>query len=241
MELILPIGIFIVAYLYASVGHGGASGYLAIMGLLSFSPETMRPTALILNCVVSLIAFYQFYRSGHFSWNLFWPFAFTSIPAAYMGGLIHLDDQVYKKMLAVILLFSVYRLVMPQKASSHELVKPQWPVALCIGALIGMLSGMIGIGGGILLSPLMLLFRWADVKETAGISALFIFVNSLAGLMGLASKALIWPSQPFLLLIPALVGGSIGAYYGAFRWDKFFIKRILAFVMLIACIKLWLI
>src|SRR5688572_21576280 len=178
--VLLPL----VAFLYASVGHGGASGYLALMAIFAFVPDFMRPAALLLNVAVSLIAFIQYYRQGHFDWRLFWPFAIASIPAAFLGGLIDVEEDVYKKVLGVLLILSVIRLldfrIRPQKEKAY----PPVVVALGIGAAIGFLSGLIGIGGGIILSPIILLLHWADMKKTAAVSALFIFVNSIAGLAG---------------------------------------------------------
>ncbi|MEP7267506.1 MAG: sulfite exporter TauE/SafE family protein [Saprospiraceae bacterium] len=183
--------LFLVAFLYSSVGHGGASGYLALMAFFSFAPETMWPTALMLNIFVSLIAFIQYYRSGHFKWQLFWPFAIASIPAAFIGGLIVVDAKIYKTILGVLLLFPVVRLG-GVKFNAEETQKEQKLfTSLIIGALIGLFSGMIGIGGGIILSPIILLLHWANMKQTAAVSALFILVNSMAGLAGLSQRVLI--------------------------------------------------
>lgn len=159
-ESIFYLLLFLVAFLYSSVGHGGASGYLALMAFFSFAPETMRPTALILNLFVSLTAFIQYYRNGHFRWKLFWPFAIASIPAAFIGGLIVIDAAWYKKILGILLLFPVVRLG-GVKFNSEKTDKEQTLFAsLLIGATIGLFSGMIGIGGGIILSPVILLLHW---------------------------------------------------------------------------------
>ena len=173
-----------VAFLYASVGHGGASGYLALMALFSVAPLVMKPTALLLNLCVSLTSFIQFYRGGHFKRKIFWPFALTSIPAAYAGGLIVVDGTVYKKILGLLLLLPVVRFLFFNNGDPDEKKSSNFRLSLLVGALIGFLSGLIGIGGGILLSPVLLLLKWTDQKETAAISALFIFVNSLSGLAG---------------------------------------------------------
>lgn len=242
--------ILLVSYLYASVGHGGASGYLAVMALFSVAPNEMRPSALVLNCIVSLLAFIQYYRSGHFLWSLFWPFSLVSVPAAFIGGMIHLDEQWYKKILALVLLLAVYRILMDHKTqiSSDPMVSPMNAnsrdgkillTSLFFGMGIGLLSGMIGIGGGILLSPLILMLGWADIKTTSGVSALFIFVNSLAGLAGYATKGWECPTQIWFYLPFAMLGGALGAYFGAFRWDHGVLKKMLAIVLCIACFKLW--
>ena len=172
----------IIGFFYASVGHGGASGYLAAMALSGQSQEVMRPSALVMNLFVSAVSFAQFARGGHFRWNVFWPFALTSVPCAYIGAGIHIDPVLYKRMLAVCLLFAVARLL-GIFGSERNMRAASLPFALFIGAVLGLVSGIIGIGGGILLSPVILLLGWADAKETAAVSALFIFVNSAAGVM----------------------------------------------------------
>ena len=155
-EILFYILLPLVAFLYAAVGHGGASGYLALMAFFSFATDFMRPTALLLNLAVSLIAFIQYYRQGHFDWKLFWPFALASVPAAFLGGMIVVEADVYKKVLGVLLLFSVIRLLDFRVRNTKENVHPQLLISLTIGAAIGFLSGLIGIGGGIILSPVML-------------------------------------------------------------------------------------
>lgn len=237
-EILFYILLPIVAFLYAAVGHGGASGYLALMAFFSFAPDFMRPTALLLNLAVSLIAFIQYYRQGHFDWKLFWPFALASIPAAFIGGMLVVDADVYKKVLAILLLFSVIRLLGFKTQESKTESHPQVLIALVIGAVIGLLSGMIGIGGGIILSPVILLLHWADMKKTAAVSALFIFVNSLAGLAGLFTKGIQLESQMLWMLLIAFVGGALGSYFGAGHFENKKLKWILAVVLLIASVKL---
>jgi uncharacterized membrane protein YfcA len=232
--LLLPV----VAFLYAAVGHGGASGYLALMAFFSFAPDFMRPAALLLNIAVSMIAFAQYYRQGHFDWKLFWPFALASVPAAFIGGLIVIEADVYKKVLAVLLIFAVIRLLDFRIRENKENVHPQLMISLCIGAAIGFLSGLIGIGGGIILSPVILLLHWADMKKTAAVSALFIFVNSLAGLAGLWTKGFQIETQMIWMLLLAFVGGAIGSYFGAGHFENKKLKWILALVLLIASVKL---
>jgi uncharacterized membrane protein YfcA len=228
----------VVAFLYASVGHGGASGYLALMAFFSFAPDFMRPAALLLNLAVSLIAFIQYYRNGYFDWKLFWPFALASIPAAYFGGQIEVGEEVYKKILGVLLLIAVIRLFDFRIRQHKEDVHPPMLLALWIGGGIGFLSGLIGIGGGIILSPVILLLHWADMKRTAAVSALFIFVNSLAGLAGLWQNGIEVDMQMIWMLVIAFAGGALGAYYGSSKFENRRLKWILAVVLVIASVKL---
>ncbi len=238
LEIIFYVLLVLVAFLYSSVGHGGASGYLALMAFFSFAPETMRPTALLLNIFVSLIAFVQYYRGGFFKWNLFWPFALASFPAAFIGGMITVDVALYKKILAVLLLFSVVKLLGIKFKTATFDVKQNVSLALLIGAIIGLFSGMIGIGGGIILSPIILLMHWADMKKTATVSALFIFVNSIAGLAGLFTKGFEFKTEMGLMIVLALMGGIAGSYFGANKFKSEFLNKLLAIVLIIASIKL---
>ncbi len=230
--------LFLVALIYSSVGHGGASGYLALMVFFSFAPDTMRSTALMLNISVSLIAFLQYYRGGHFRWQLFWPFAIASIPAAFLGGLIMIDAKWYKIILGVLLLFSVVRLVGWRFKNNSIKSEQSLLLSLLIGALIGILSGMIGIGGGILLSPVILLLHWANMKQTAAVSALFILVNSISGMAGLMTKGFYFSSDMLWMIIIAFSGGLLGSYLGAIKIGGSSLKNILALVLLMASIKL---
>lgn len=235
--LFIPL-LFIVAFLYASVGHGGASGYLALMALFSFSPSIMRSSSLILNIIVSFISFYQYYKGGYFKWKLFWPFIITSIPAAFVGAIITLDEFAYKKILAVLLILPILRLlgIIGKESDTIKELNLFW--ALIIGAIIGLLSGMMGIGGGILLSPIILLLHWGNMKQTATISALFICLNSISGLVGLISKGITIDHNIFIWVIIAVTGGIAGAYFGRKQFSNNVLKSILAFVLLIASIKL---
>jgi len=238
LEILFYVLLVLVAFLYSSLGHGGASGYLALMAFFSFAPEMMRPTALLINIFVSLIAFVQYYRGGFFKWNLFWPFALASFPAAFIGGMISVDVGLYKKILAVLLLFSVVRLLGIKFKTATFDVKQNVFLALLIGAIIGLFSGMIGIGGGIILSPIILLLHWADMKKTAAVSALFIFVNSLAGLAGLFTKGFEFKTEMGLMIVLALLGGILGSYFGANKFKSEFLNKILAIVLIIASLKL---
>jgi uncharacterized protein len=234
---LLLIGIM--AFLYASVGHGGASGYLALMAIFGTSPTLMKSSALILNVFVSLVAFVQYYRAGHFRWNLFWPFAIASIPLSYIGATLPITDSLYKKLLALALAIAIARMLF-QPIDKKETKPVLLWLSLVIGAGIGLLSGMLGIGGGIILSPVILLLGWGRVKETAAVSALFIFVNSMSGLYGLFQKGFVPNVQLSSWLIAALIGGFIGAYQGSFKFNLQTLRYILASVLLIAVAKLYL-
>lgn len=237
---LLPVLLLIVAFLYASVGHGGASGYLAVMILFGVATkEEMKSSALILNLLVSLVAFWQF--RSHFRWSLFWVFAASSIPAAFLGAYLPVHTAIYNKLLALFLIVAILRLVnlIPSKEPSDVSAQPNRAVALAIGGIIGLLSGMLGIGGGIILSPVILLFGWADMKQTAAISALFIFVNSLSGFAGLLLKG--FQPQPYIYLWLgfAFAGGMLGAYLGSKKMNVIVLRYMLAFVLSIAAVKLF--
>lgn len=230
--------LFIVAFLYAAVGHGGASGYLALMAVFGMLPEIMKPTALLLNLFVSLSAFLLFYKEGHFKWKIFMPFALASIPFSFLGGMIALDASIYKKILGVLLLIPVVRLAAFPNKDIHDLKQSTVFLSLLIGACIGFLSGLIGIGGGIILSPVLLLLAWTNQKQTAAISALFIFVNSLSGLAGQLTKGINFQSEMFILVGVAFAGGSVGAWLGAKKFNQNILKYLLATVLLMASVKL---
>ncbi len=224
------------AFLYASVGHGGASGYLAVLAIFAVAPAVMKQTALVLNLGVSLLAFYQFYRQKYFRFELFWPFALTSVPMSYLGAQFVLSDANYKRILGICLVIAIVRMLATFKSDEQRFVS--LPLALIFGAVIGLFSGMIGIGGGILLSPILLLMRWATLKEAAAISALFIFVNSVAGLLGLKNGIHVDQTLVFWIT-SALVGGMFGARWGAQIASNKAVKWVLALVLLIASAKLW--
>lgn len=236
--ILFYILLFIVAFLYASVGHGGASGYLALMAIFSVAPAVMKPTALLLNLFVSLTSFIQFYRSGYFRWKIFWPFALASIPLAYLGGRVMMDADVYKKILGVLLLVPIARFFFFSNTKTEEQKDSNLLLSLLIGGVIGLVSGLIGIGGGILLSPILLLLKWTDQKQTAAISALFIFVNSLAGLAGQVTKGIQFTPEMVTYVAIAFVGGLCGAYFGALKFRQTILKNVLATVLLLAVYKL---
>lgn len=236
--ILFYILLFLVAFLYSSVGHGGASGYLALMALFSISPEVMKPTALLLNLFVSLTSFIQFYRGKHFNWKLFLPFAITSVPMAYLGGRMALADDVYKKILGILLIIPIIRFIFFANMKIDDLRNPNVILSLMIGAAIGLLSGLIGIGGGIILSPVLLLLKWADMKQTAAISALFIFVNSLSGLAGQLQKGITFSADMYAYVAVAFVGGICGAYFGSLKFKQNILQYLLAAVLIIASYKL---
>lgn len=230
--------LFFVAFLYASVGHGGASGYLALMAIFSITPEVMKPTALLLNLFVSLTSFIQYCRGRHFKWKVFLPLAIASIPMSFIGGLVVVDGTIYKKILGVLLLIPIIRFLFFKNPEINQTNKPDIILSVIIGGCIGLLSGLIGIGGGIILSPILLLLKWTDQKQTAAISALFIFVNSLAGLAGQLTKGIHFSTDMVWYVVIAFAGGLCGAYFGALRFKQTILKNILATVLLLAVYKL---
>lgn len=236
--IIFYILLFLVAFLYSSVGHGGASGYLALMAIFSFSPDVMKPTALLLNLFVSLTAFFQFYRGKHFNWRIFLPFAVASVPMSFIGGLIDVDADIYKKILGVLLLIPVARFLFFANLHVKELKESNIFLSVLIGAAIGFLSGLIGIGGGIILSPVLLLLHWANMKQTAAISALFIFVNSLSGLAGQWTKGISFSADMYGYVAVAFAGGICGAYFGSLKFRSDILKYLLALVLGVAAYKL---
>ena len=229
----------LVAFLYSSVGHGGASGYLAIMAIAGVAPLMMKQSALIMNLAVSLFSFIGFYRAGAFKLKLFIPFMVASIPMAFWGGTMSLPDSIYKKILAVCIFISIIRLLFQfedSKEPNREI--PLW-AGLLSGGSIGLLSGLLGIGGGIILSPLMLLMRWSKLKETAAVSALFIFVNSVSGLYGQIQKGgLILPKELQIAVAATIIGGLLGSYYGSQKFNYKTLKYLLAVGLTIASLKL---
>jgi uncharacterized protein len=259
--LLLSLLILLAAALYSSVGHGGASGYLAAMALFGLAPAVMRPTALCLNLLVSSLAAYRFRRAGHFRWRAFWPFALTSVPAAYAGGAIMLPATIYKQLVGLALLFAAVRLFIharklrgahdaaPLDAAANGRVTDTAEekaggrdaplrLALPLGAVLGLLSGMTGVGGGIFLSPLLLLAGWAGARQTAAVSAAFIFVNSAAGLLGNpAGAGSVSAALPYFALA-ALAGGLVGTEFGSRRLPPLWVRRLLAAVLVVAGLKL---
>lgn len=239
ITILIAILIFVVALLYSTVGHAGASGYLAAMALFGMAPLIMKPTALTLNVIVALIGTVRFYRAGFFSWRTFWPFAMASIPAAFIGGSLTLPVSIYKSIVGVVLLYSAVRLFFSARAADKgkTTLVPIW-MALILGAAIGLLSGLTGVGGGIFLSPVLLLMHWAKTKETSGVSAAFILVNSIAGLLGHVSAISFIPADILYWAPAALVGGWIGSELGTRLLPVSEIRKWLSVVLLLAGLKL---
>lgn len=241
---ILAALFLLVGALYASVGHAGASGYLAVMALVGVEALTMRPAALAINVVVAAIAFAQFARAGHFSWRLFWPLAIASTPAAFIGGSISLPGPYLAVAIGAVLLLTSGRMAWTglRRKAEHDGRPPPSPPpvthAMACGGGIGLIAGLTGTGGGIFLSPLMLLLRWADPKRTAATAALFILCNSAAGLAGVAIRG--WrPSTDHVVLAAAAgVGGLAGARIGSRLATPRSLNMILALVLLMAGLKL---
>jgi uncharacterized protein len=235
--LALAAAMLVAAFAYASVGHGGASAYLAALALAGVAPAEMRPIALALNILVSAIGTWKFQRAGYFRWRLFWPFAIVSIPLAFLGGAIVLPGHTYKILVGVVLVYAAWQLWMSARLGD-EIRTPREPPlawAMAVGAVLGLLSGLTGVGGGIFLSPLLLILGWVGTKQTSATSAPFILVNSIAGLAaGFTMKSAALPSQIWILAAAVLVGGWFGAEYGSRRFANPAVRRILALVLALA-------
>lgn len=236
---LLAAGMLFAAFGYASVGHGGASAYLAAMALAGVAPQEMRPIALLLNVLVSSLASYKFYRAGHFRWRLFWPFAVVSIPLAYVGGAITLPGQAYKILVGLVLLYAAWQLWRSGRTGEEMRPVREPPVhwAMAIGAAMGLLAGLTGVGGGIFLSPLLLMLGWAGTKQTSAVAAPFILVNSIAGLAAVARSAAL-PAYVWMLAPAVIIGGWLGAEYGSRRFANPLVRRVLAVVLALAGAKM---
>ncbi len=239
-QILLAILVFLASALYASVGHAGASGDIAAMGLMGVPIAQMKPIALVLNLFVATIGTYRFYRAGYFSWSLLWPFVITSVPMAYLGGRITLPGNLYRPLVGAVLLYAAYRLVSltlrkgePEKSKGAPLIP-----AMLWGAVIGLLSGLTGVGGGIFLSPLLLLMGWAETRESAGVSAAFILANSMAGLAGNIAVVHKLPHMIVWLIPAAILGGVVGSELGSRRLNPIALRRLLAVALVIAAFKM---
>ena len=233
---------FAASILYSSVGHGGASGYLAAMGLFGVAPAIMRPTALVMNIAVASISLYKFSRASGFHWRLFWPFAVTAVPMAFVGGRIQLPILWFGVLVGCVLLFSAVRLFIETLTTGGKArtIKGPPPIAfaLALGAAIGLLSGLTGVGGGIFLSPLLVLTGWATVRDSAAPTAAFVLVNSISGLLGLLSRQPTLPDALPYWVAAVIVGGLIGATYGSRRLGNNAMRQALAAVLVIAGAKM---
>jgi hypothetical protein len=237
----LAAGMLVAAFGYAAVGHGGASAYLAALALAGIAPAEMRPVALALNVLVSSLATWKFYRAGHFRWRLFWPFAAAAIPLAYVGGAITLPGQAYRILVGIVLVYAAWQLWRSARAGDEmrELRQPPLAAAMAIGGAMGLLAGLTGVGGGIFLSPLLLMLGWAGTKETSAVAAPFILVNSVAGLAALfVTQGPSLPSYAWALAPAVLIGGWLGAEYGSRRFANPVLRRVLAVVLALAGAKM---
>ncbi len=235
--LLLSAAVLGVAFLYSSVGHAGASGYIAVMALFQVAPDAIKPVALVLNILVAVIASVQFWRAGHFSWRLFWPFALLSVPMAFVGGYFALPAGWLKPLLGVVLLASAARFLFKQ-GDPAVVRAPGHPLAVGVGGAIGLLSGWTGTGGGIFLTPVMLLCKWARTKQVAAVSAAFILLNSVSGLAGHLSKGGGVPIMAWQLAGAAILGGLAGSYCGSRKWPVRTIQIVLSAVLVMGGVKL---
>ncbi len=243
--IILAIAILMIAMLYASVGHAGASGYLAAMAIVTTMPqEDMKAVALTLNLFVGGIGTYHFVRAGHFDWPTFWPFAIAAVPMAFLGGWWTLPAMVFQPLIGVVLLYAAVALMLHRrKAEPHTPTSttalPPWPIALACGGVLGLLAGLTGTGGGIFLSPLLLMMHWASPQRTAAVTIVFVFANSLAGFGGVLAEAPHLPAALPIYIATALVGGLIGAHMGARVLPGHGIRLLLSAVLVIAAVKMF--
>jgi len=238
---LLAAGMLVAAFGYAAVGHGGASAYLAAMALAGIAPAEMRPVALLLNILVSSLATYKFRRAGYFRWRLFWPFAAVSIPFAYLGGAITLPGEAYRMLVGAVLLYAAWQLWQSGRGGEEmrALREPPLAWALAIGAAMGLLAGLTGVGGGIFLSPLLLMLGWAGTKQTSAVAAPFILVNSAAGLAAVfVAQGASLPTYVPVLAVAVLAGGWLGAEYGSRRFANPLVRRVLAVVLAAAGAKM---
>jgi uncharacterized protein len=233
----LVIACFAASVLFASVGHGGASAYLAVMGFAGLAPATMKPVALTLNIAVSALALVMFARAGHFRWRLFWPLAAASVPAAFVGGWLQSPDPIFKLILAAALLVGAWRLAFGGLAGDFATRDPRLPALLGLGVTLGFLSGLVGIGGGIFLTPLLIFFRWTPAQPAAAVSAAFIFANSISGLGGFLVKGGAVPSLAWMLLPAVIAGGWLGSAWGSRKARSLALRRSLAAVLVVAAAK----
>ncbi|MFH1096711.1 MAG: sulfite exporter TauE/SafE family protein [Candidatus Desantisbacteria bacterium] len=237
--IILTILMFVIALLYSSVGMGGGTSYVAAMAFLSIAPAIMKPSSLILNIIVASIASITYIRAGRFSWSILWPFLITSIPCAFLGGFITLQATVFKLIVGVVLLFASYQLVFASQGGGQQVLRPpRLSISLLVGALLGLVAGLTGTGGGFLLSPLFILMGWAEAQVVCGIIAVFVLVNSIFGLTGCLSKIAFVPKEIIFLAIAVTLGGCLGSRYGSQRASNKIIRKVLAVVLGIAALKM---
>jgi len=234
---LLVLGAAVVSLLYSMVGHAGGSGYIAVMSLAGIAPAEIRPISLALNVLVASIATLQFGRTGHFSWRLFWPFALAAVPMAFLGGVLELPRRAFGVIVGIVLLGSAVNLLRRPRGSAATRPPPRL-TALAAGGGIGLFAGLTGSGGGIFLTPLLLLRRWAEAPTASAVSALFILVNSLAGLAGVSASAGRLPVVALPLALAVVAGGLVGSWLGSRQLPELAIRRVLAAVLVVAGGKL---
>lgn len=237
--LCLAAAVFAAAVLYSSVGHGGASAYIALMAIAGLAPEDIRPAALVLNILVAALGAWRYVRAGRFDARVFWPFAATAIPAAFVAGSVDVPEQIYRPLLALALAAAALRyIVWPEVDAKKQAAPPKVWIALPAGGALGALAGLTGIGGGVFLSPLLVFMGWADAKRATGIAACFIVANSVAGLAGRAASLTTLPSYLPLLALAALGGALVGTSVSLGRLDKKGLLRVLGAVLGVAAAAL---
>ena len=237
-EILIPILLLMIAFLYASVGHGGASGYIAVLTLFSIPLQVYKPVVLVLNIIIAGIAFIQFYRAGYFKWKLAWGFLLTSIPCAFIGSQFKTSEHVYNLILGIALLFPIIRLLTDSPKEKKGKKEIQLMPALMWGAVIGLASGFLNIGGGIFLSPVIILMAWGNTKDAAAVSSLFIVCNSLSGLAAAGLHASSFTNTSYTWIAAAVCGGLAGAYLGSHKFQLTTVRYILSAVLCMAAVKL---
>jgi uncharacterized membrane protein YfcA len=238
IEITIALLLFVLGFFYASVGHGGASGYIAVFSLTSIAAGVYKPLVLLLNIIVSGSAFLQFKKAGYLKWGLILPFLITSIPFAYIGAKFYVNGEIYNILLGLALLFPIARLLLINPSEKKERKEISILAGLLIGAILGFAAGLLNIGGGIFLSPVLILMGWANAKESAAAAAFFIFCNSIAGLLSIKEQSFFIQDYSYLWFFAAISGGMIGAYFGSNLYQNKTIRYVLASVMSLACIKL---
>jgi len=237
---LLLTSVFAIAFFYSSVGHGGATGYLAALALLGIAPVSAKVAVLLTNVLVASVALWRFWRAGYFDWKILLWFAVASVPCAVLGSKIQISPHTYKLILGSVLTIAGLILLFRSRWQTDDVAMRKffWPLALVIGAVLGFLAGLTGIGGGVFLSPLLYLFRWVKPKTTGGIAAGFIIVNSIAGLVGAGWEKITHAGPLLWLTLPAVIGALLGTHFGARRWSSVTFSRVLAAVLVFAGGKL---
>jgi hypothetical protein len=238
IEIIIAISLFVLGFLYASVGHGGASGYIAVFSITGIAAGVYKPLVLLLNIIVSGTAFLQFKRAGYLKWKLILPFLITSVPCAYLGAKFPLKGEIYNILLGIALVFPIARLLQLNPKETLDSKKISLLAGLITGAILGFAAGLLNIGGGIFLSPVLILMGWANAKESAAAAAFFIFCNSIAGLLSIKEQSFFTEDFSYIWFFAAISGGFIGAYFGSNLYQNKTIRYVLASVMSVASIKL---